>query len=242
MGILHLQRNWESWAKTDPLWSILADPVKKGGRWQLPEFFKTGEEEIARLMLQVDSLPFKIAHRKALDFGCGIGRLTQPLADHFDEVSGVDIAPSMIALANKYNYHGGKCKYYLNERDDLKIFPDDTFDLIYSYLTLQHMEKEYSLRYIREFLRVLVHGGLLVFQLPSEVTSPLLSFANSIIRGPMRTLYAGIRYGGRPIEMRGMKRNDTVFFLEGIRGKVVDIRQDYSAGKDWVSYQYCVTK
>jgi hypothetical protein len=43
-------------ARTEPLWSILADPEKKGGRWQLPEIFKTGEEEIAGLVLYVKSL------------------------------------------------------------------------------------------------------------------------------------------------------------------------------------------
>jgi SAM-dependent methyltransferase len=242
MRILEMQETWESWAKSDPLWSVLAHPEKKGGRWYLPEFLKTGHEEITRLMLYVESLQFNIAHRRALDFGCGVGRLTQPLADYFDEVYGVDIAPTMVALAKKYNHHGDKCKYYLNERDDLKVFPDDTFDLIYSNLTLQHMEKQYFLRYIQELLRILVQGGLLVFQLPSEMTSPLLRFANSILRGPVRTLYTEIRYGGPPIVVQGMKRNDLVSFLEGIRGTVVDIRQDFSAGKYWVSYQYWVTK
>jgi len=242
MDIWKLQENWECLAKTDPLWSILSDPEKKGGRWQLPEFFKTGEEEIAGLMSYLESLRIKIAHRKALDFGCGIGRLTQPLANFFDDVYGVDIAPTMIALANKYNHHGDKCKYYLNERDDLKLFPDGTFNLIYSNLTLQHMKKQYCLKYIEEFLRVLLDGGLLVFQLPSEMRSPLLRFANLILRGPVRTLYAGIRYGAPPVMMHGLKRNDTVRFLENIEGKVVDIRQDYSAGKDWISYRYCVTK
>ena len=37
----------------------------------------------------------------ALDFGCGVWRLTQPLADHFKEVCGIDISPNFIELANK---------------------------------------------------------------------------------------------------------------------------------------------
>lgn len=243
MDMWHLQKNWERLARTDPLWSILADPEKKGGRWQLPEFLKTGVEEVAGLMLYVESLQIKIAHRRALDFGCGIGRLTQPLAEYFDGVYGVDIAPSMIALANKYNLHGDRCKHYLNETDDLTLFPDCTFDLIYSSLTLQHMEKQYFLSYIREFSRVLARGGLVIFQLPSEMTSPLRQFVNSILRGPMRTFYTGIRYGRQPhFDMYGLRRNDTVKFLESIGARVVDIKQDCSAGKDWVSYRYCATK
>jgi ubiquinone/menaquinone biosynthesis C-methylase UbiE len=244
MDVRQLQKTWDRLARIDPLWSILADPQKKGGRWQLSEFFKTGQEEIAGLMLYVESLQIKIGHRRALDFGSGIGRLTQPLAGYFDEVHGVDIAPTMIALANKYNHQVDKCQYHLIEKDDLTLFPDDTFDLIYSNLTLQHMEKKYCMSYMREFLRVLARGGLVIFQLPSEMTSPLLQFANSILRGPVRALYTGIRYGIflPRLEMHGLKRNDTVKFLESIGARVIDIKQDYSAGKGWVGYRYCATK
>ncbi len=49
--------------------------------------------------------------RRALDFGCGVGRLTQALARHFNIVDGVDIAPSMIELANQFNRSGGRCRY-----------------------------------------------------------------------------------------------------------------------------------
>ncbi len=36
------------------------------------------------------SLGVTIPHGKALDFGCGVGRVTQALAQYFDEVYGVD--------------------------------------------------------------------------------------------------------------------------------------------------------
>ncbi len=38
----------------------------------------------------------------ALDFGCGIGRLTQLLCKFFKKCIGVDISKEMIKLANKY--------------------------------------------------------------------------------------------------------------------------------------------
>ncbi len=40
---------------------------------------------------------------KALDFGCGVGRLTQALADYFNEVAGVDVSPTMVNKALEYN-------------------------------------------------------------------------------------------------------------------------------------------
>ncbi len=38
----------------------------------------------------------------------------------------------MIELAKKYKCQNDKCKYYLNDADDLKLFPDYKFDFIYS--------------------------------------------------------------------------------------------------------------
>jgi SAM-dependent methyltransferase len=111
-------------------------------------------------------LNFDIRRGAALDFGCGVGRLTQALCRHFERAVGVDIAPSMIRLANQFNRFGDRCRYCLNEANDLRLFADDSFDFIYSNLVLQHMQPDYSKNYIKEFVRVLAPGGIAFFQLP----------------------------------------------------------------------------
>jgi len=169
MNIRELQKNWDEFGKIDPLWAILTWPDKKGRKWQLEEFFLTGIKTIKLIMESIESLGINIRRRRALDFGCGVGRLTQALAHYFDEVYGVDIAPSMIKLAKNYNHYGDKCKYYLNEKDNLELFSDNYFDFIITLLTLQHMEPRYFKKYIKEFLRILAPNGLLIFQLPSEM-------------------------------------------------------------------------
>jgi ubiquinone/menaquinone biosynthesis C-methylase UbiE len=138
------QRNWNKLGEIDPLWAILSDPRRKGNGWNKDEFFKTGEAEIEWLMDYVGSLPVKMRRGEALDFGCGVGRVTQALCKYFDHCSGVDIAGSMIRLANEYNRHDNRCRYYLNGAEDLRMFSEDRFDLIYSNIVLQHMEPEYS--------------------------------------------------------------------------------------------------
>jgi ubiquinone/menaquinone biosynthesis C-methylase UbiE len=105
---------------------------------------------------------------KALDFGCGPGRLTQALAEHFREAHGVDIASSMIAKAQELNKYGERCIYHLNDRPDLQLFDANTFDLVYSWLVLQHMPKQLALGYIAEFARVTKPGGVMVFQIPDR--------------------------------------------------------------------------
>jgi len=169
MELKDLQSHWDTWGKTDPFWAILSDPAKRGGKWGDAEFFRTGEEWIAHVMRYVDSLGVSLGRKNALDFGCGAGRLTQPLCRYFEQSCGVDIAESMIELANQFNRHGDRCRYYLNQSDDLELFGDDVFDFIYTFVVLQHMHPEYSKNYIREFMRVLAPGGLLIFQIPGEL-------------------------------------------------------------------------
>jgi SAM-dependent methyltransferase len=41
--------------------------------------------------------------------------------------------------------------------------------LIYTSVVLQHMEPQLSIRYLREFARVLRPGGILVFQIPDRI-------------------------------------------------------------------------
>lgn len=168
MNLIETQRNWDELGKTDPLWAILTSPDRKGGKWDLAEFFATGRREVAEAMDRAQTLGLPARRETALDFGCGVGRLTQALCERFAHCRGVDIAPSMIELARGYNTHGDRCEYLLNAHDDLRIFSDDFFDLVYSSIALQHIEPRYSTCYIREFARILRPGGLMVFQVPDR--------------------------------------------------------------------------
>lgn len=170
MSLKELQKNWDEFGRTDPLWAILTWPGKEDNKWQIDEFFKTGTEEIDLVMRYVQSV-YSISYGKALDFGCGIGRLTQALTNYFDDVYGIDIASSMIESANRYNKYEKKCHYILNEENDLRLFENDSFDFIYSNIVLQHMKPEYSKNYIKEFLRIMTPNGITVFQIPSEKKS-----------------------------------------------------------------------
>jgi SAM-dependent methyltransferase len=78
----------------------------------------------------------------------------------------------MISEAKKFNRRGERCTYVQNDRPDLALFQDSFFDFIYTNIVLQHMRPEYSKAYLKEFLRVLTPGGLLVFQIPSEMRGP----------------------------------------------------------------------
>jgi SAM-dependent methyltransferase len=163
-----LKRHWERLGRRDPFWAVLTDPSKRGGGWDREEFFRGGAKEIAAALWRAEQLGLRLSRRRALDFGCGVGRITQALADHFERCDGVDISTSMLEAARLHNRHPGRCTYHLNTAPDLRLFDAASFSFVYSTLVLQHMEPQYSQAYIRELLRVLAPGGLLVFQLPSH--------------------------------------------------------------------------
>ena len=240
-GLKKLQRNWEGLARKDPLWAILADPSKKGGRWDVEEFFNTGQREAHDLIEHIDSLHVIMARDSAMDFGCGVGRVSQALAHYFNSVCGVDIAPTMIELARKYNRYPEKCKFYLNETDDLKTFEDSSFNLVYSNITLQHMEKKCIIRYLRKFLRVIAPGGLIVFQLPSSPSFRTRLFGQIYWRMP--PFYHSIRYGGK-MEMHWVKKAEILDLLRISGGRVLEtVQLEFTSGRqEWQNYEYYITK
>jgi ubiquinone/menaquinone biosynthesis C-methylase UbiE len=164
-------------------------PSKRNRGWQLAEFFRTGEDEIQATLDRVAALGLPRPHRRALDFGCGVGRLTQALGSRFESVCGVDIAQSMIELAREYNKHGERCRYFHNTGDDLGIFDDESFDFVFTLRVLQHMRPEYSQRYIREFMRVLSPGAVAVFQIPGPAPAPTAAepLPDAAFRAAIRT-------------------------------------------------------
>lgn len=171
MDIAELQKHWDRFGQKDPFWAILTSASQRNNRWQQQEFFETGKAEIAKALDQLQTLGVQLTYGRCLDFGCGVGRLTQALQEHFAECDGVDIAPSMIEAAQRYNQYPETCRYHLNGVADLRLFADQSFDFIYSTLVLQHMQPEYSKSYIAEFMRILKPGGVAYFQAPSEVNT-----------------------------------------------------------------------
>lgn len=161
-----MQDNWNRMARDDPFWAVATAPQYRGGKWDPAEFYATGQSQVRAILDYAEMAGLHVTRGNALDFGSGLGRLSQALADQFEQVLGVDIAPAMVEQATALNRQGERVSYLLNEVDDLAALPSQTFDFVLSEITLMHMRPDYSKRYIAEFLRVLRPGGVAVFQLP----------------------------------------------------------------------------
>lgn len=156
-------RDWQDMASHDPLRAISGQKRN----WQQEEFLATAKPHVDQLFEVASSIGLPKAYDRVLEFGCGAGRFLRYFEMRFAEVWGVDVSQDMIDLAKKYN---PRCRFHLNATADLRFFPAGHFDLIYSFLVLQHLPHRSLIeQYLREFIRILKPGGLAAFQVPDRL-------------------------------------------------------------------------
>ena len=197
----------------------------------MDEFYATGVKEVGELMGIISSLGLAVGGRRALDFGCGAGRLARALAERFESVDGIDISPTMIELARQHGDYLGRCNYSVLEGEELP-FAERSFDLVVSLLTLQHINPSWVLRFVKQMLEATAAEGVLLFQLPSTPKIPLLGVEARVTKA-MRA-----RAGKPVMEMHGIPRRKVERAVEQYGGRVVHAEEDGRGGPYWVSYLY----
>lgn len=212
------RKRWEERGAKTPLESILV-PEGPDEIWEPEAFFATGRAEISSTLTYLTQRGFDIHTGDALDFGCGVGRLTQALSERFDRVVGVDISDSMVKKAQSLIGSQSRVRFVRSLEPNLSFLSDKCIDFVYSNITLQHIDPRVSQEYIREFIRVLKAGGVAVFQLPVEsLLHRLLPIP--VLKGLRKLLYSSSDpdlFGLTPIVV------DSLVRMSG--GRLVDVQQ-----------------
>ena len=183
------QRGWTELGAIDPKWAIASAPDKRGGRWDDGEFFATGEQVIKDHLQRVRDTGIKLGNISALDFGCGIGRLTRALTRHFESVTGVDVSATMIEQGR---HNVPDAIFFVQTDPTLTTLKNEFFDFIVAHAVLQHVGgPDLICRYIGSLAQKLAHRGALVFNVPIHIP-----FKHRI--QPRRRLYAIGRAVGVP--------------------------------------------
>jgi ubiquinone/menaquinone biosynthesis C-methylase UbiE len=126
-----------------------------------------------------------------LNIGCGVGRVEKYLAPRVRELWAIDVSGEMlrraaVRLADLPNVHLRE----VGNREFLSSFGDGIMDVVFSFLVLQHLEREDAFLYLRDAYRVLKPGGRLLTQFPNllspEYTRAFLENAEALPRSPGR--------------------------------------------------------
>lgn len=155
--------DWEVWGKSNPYFGVLSDPkflrpnitaeVKK-------EFFDSGKSHAKALFQVIYNMVGKSFKPHAcLDFGCGVGRITLALADYCQAVKGIDVSSSMLkeAEANLPSKLKPKVSFSIADQE---MTTGRQYDLVHSYIVLQHIPKSDGYKITQRLLEKTFPGGV----------------------------------------------------------------------------------
>jgi SAM-dependent methyltransferase len=178
------------------------------------------------------------ARRRALDFGCGVGRLSQALARYFDSVVGIDIAPTMVEMARQYD-KTGKCRFLVNTSTSIPDVPKRSIDLVYTNIVLQHNEVPAIEAFLGTLASLVAPGGVFAFQLPSERASVVKRVLVPLMPRWLLGLWRrGFWRGGPQMLMNGVPADRVIRLVEQEGLRLVDKAPDSSAGHRWNGFRY----
>ncbi len=204
---------WNTLGGEDPLWAILSEDQQQNNTWNVNTFFERGRLDARVAMHLLEAFDLQVEHGAFLDFGCGVGRVSQHLCESFATGVGIDVSQPMIDMARDFNRFGERMHYHCNDHGDLSLLDDASFDFIYSGIVLQHIPQEEAKRYIREFVRVLRPSGVALFQIPSH-EQPLPDSAHALPDEAFQAwIYSDLGYlrgvPGEPVALRLIIRNES---------------------------------
>jgi len=239
MNIKTFQKHWNALGADDPMWAVLTDPTKTGNRWERDEFFASGVTEIEMIWQKLKRLNIEVRPGTAVDFGCGLGRLTQALCPRFEKCIGIDLSESMIQKAQEYNQFPDKCRYLVNGQPNLQQIADESADFVLSLIALQHTATSFQKQYISDFIRILKPGGIAYFQ----VIQP--TFLRSLIPNAFVEKYRNWKHAGKPfISMYGLSESEVRKIAHAHKAIVLDCHVGPYGGFEsrWLNYNWCLRK
>jgi SAM-dependent methyltransferase len=211
-----VRQAWESLGKERPFHSVLTEDhyLPRQLDEAQAQFWQSGEIEAGALAGYLADLGLvKLNDASLLEYGCGVGRVTVPLAGLVKQVTAYDLSEPHLKLARKRAALSGRS----NVRIVLLDNPIDTdfepCDIFYSRIVLQHNPPPIIAHVLSRLIRSLRTGGVGVFQVPTYYIGYRFSVADYLCSRrlldmemhcfPQAELFALIaREGARLIQVR----------------------------------------
>jgi SAM-dependent methyltransferase len=160
-----MRRFWDRRAREDAFYFV--DNRLRYGDPDVDRFWQEGATALDRV-LGLAGKEVKPGD-SVVDIGCGVGRLTRPLAARASEVWAVEISEEMLELARRYNPALENVHWLLGDGHSLAGIADESVDGIVSLVVFQHIpDPGIVMAYVREMGRVLKTGGWAAFHVSND--------------------------------------------------------------------------
>jgi len=150
---------------------------KTGDSLTLESFVKTGDSEVRRYMRQFGFTPDQLATCSLLEIGSGIGRMTSSFTNQCALVIAADVDAAFLERCRETVSMFGRADRlqttHVVDGRSLAL-PDSSVDLTFSYITLQHCDREVALELTSEAIRVTRTGGSIILNYRRRIPSDAL--------------------------------------------------------------------
>ncbi len=165
-GVLEKMRtDWDARARANAQHFIATEKQA----WNDREFYRSGEIDVANEVMpdmgRICGGSRSPMDLRALEIGCGTGRMTRMLARIFGSVVGVDVSGEMIRLARTGLADLVNVELLVGDGATLQGVEDESCHFAFSFIVFQHIPSvEVIESYCREVYRVLWPGSYFKFQ------------------------------------------------------------------------------
>ena len=127
-----------------------------------------------------DYLKNHIKNKDVLDFGCGIGSITEKVISYGPRnISGIDISDQSISIAKKRSGELNLNIQYQVQNCEETTLKSSSFDIIYGSGILHHLDLEKSMKELNRLLKI---NGSMIFMEPLG-TNPLINLYRKLTPG-----------------------------------------------------------
>lgn len=166
---------WDHYGKEDPYYGVLSSEEFRSARMDAQareRFFESGAKQVDLFITQAEAVCGHKMSGTALDYGCGVGRLSKALSTRFDKVIGVDLSRDMLAEAQRNLAGQGNVTF-----EHVEAMSDGPVDFIISKIVFQHIPPEHGLKILARLASRLSDRGAGVIDFPVAYTGGALRYA-----------------------------------------------------------------
>jgi 2-polyprenyl-3-methyl-5-hydroxy-6-metoxy-1,4-benzoquinol methylase len=162
---------WEHLGETQPHWSVLTNEsyFQENFHQNSDAFYASGEAELTQFDATLNRAKINSHHfKRCVELGCGVGRVTIPLAQRFEQVTALDISQAHLSVAK--HYANEKAIHHISFEHLSQIgaiSQMEEFDVLYSRIVLQHNSPPVMVTLLNQLLAKLRPGGVAFFQIPT---------------------------------------------------------------------------